>query len=91
MGKINFRSYEERKKAGEKLCREGEQLKILFERISPVEDKDNSKFESVPALAEVIKMEDTMLISLEISIVAEAYKAIENDQKRNKKTVFSWI
>ncbi|PIK38860.1 putative exocyst complex component 3 [Apostichopus japonicus] len=52
-GKLNFKTYEERKKAGEKLCKEGQ-----------------FTYESIPAMAEVIKLEDTMLISLEISVIS---------------------
>ncbi|XP_071855602.1 exocyst complex component 3-like [Apostichopus japonicus] len=86
-GKLNFKTYEERKKAGEKLCKEGEQLQAMFEKVSPEKNKDNSQYESIPAMAEVIKLEDTMLISLEISTLLGQFPDMKMEYLTNILTI----
>ncbi|XP_022101502.1 exocyst complex component 3-like isoform X3 [Acanthaster planci] len=79
--RMTFRSYEERRTAADKMFKESEQIEALFERILKREDK--SPCEVIPMLAEVIKLMDTSLLSLEISGLVNKYADIRTDHLVN--------
>lgn len=78
--KTILKTYEERKSAAEKMCQEGEKLKQFFEQI-PVSDAAKvSPFEALPCLAEVIKLKDNSMLSLEVSGVLKRFSDMTVDQ-----------
>ena len=64
---MTFKTYEERKSAAEKISREAEQMERLFERLSPSKAEPPPS-EAILTMTEVVKLQDTSLISLEISV-----------------------
>ncbi|XP_038051319.1 exocyst complex component 3-like [Patiria miniata] len=79
--RMTFRSYEERKTAADRIVKESEQIEALFERILKREER--SPCEVIPMLAEVIKLMDTSLLSLEISTLVNKYADIRTDHLVN--------
>ncbi|KAK2193648.1 hypothetical protein NP493_9g03026 [Ridgeia piscesae] len=77
--KISFKSYDERFPAAEKISQEAEQLQQLFTQLIP-QHQDDSPFEALPMLAEVIKLKDTSMMSLELSGLSSRYPDIRTDQ-----------
>uniref|UniRef100_A0A2R5LDR3 Putative exocyst complex subunit sec6 n=1 Tax=Ornithodoros turicata TaxID=34597 RepID=A0A2R5LDR3_9ACAR len=87
--KITFKGYEERRDAAEKIIREGEKLKALFHKSHPqVSEKGSSAsqatrpqdpLDALPLLAEVLKMKDTSLLSLEVSGLIKRYPDISGE------------
>ncbi|KAL3226800.1 hypothetical protein MRX96_024627 [Rhipicephalus microplus] len=75
--KITFKGYEERKDAAEKINRESDKLAELFRKATPPSaassrrggsmssSHGSSPLDALPLLAEVLKMKDTSLLSLE--------------------------
>lgn len=86
--KITFKGYEERRDAAEKIIREGEKLKALFQRQRPHGGSGGAQsraargsdpLDALPLLAEVLKMKDTSLLSLEVSGLIKQYPDISVD------------
>ncbi|CAH1772731.1 unnamed protein product [Owenia fusiformis] len=80
--KVTFKNYEERKMAAEKICREADQLNSLFGRLSPNFSRE-APFDVLPMLAEVIKLKDTSMMSLELSSIIEKYPDLRQEQVVN--------
>lgn len=78
--KISLKNYEERKETAEKIIAEGGKLKGLFSRLSSSPIKRDSPFDALPLLAEVLKLKDASLLSLEISGLIKRYPDISVDQ-----------
>ncbi|XP_023231105.1 exocyst complex component 3-like [Centruroides sculpturatus] len=78
--KISLKNYEERKETAEKIIVEGGKLKSLFSRLSSSPIKRDSPFDALPLLAEVLKLKDASLLSLEISGLIKRYPDISVDQ-----------
>lgn len=89
--KITFKGYEERKVAAEKITKEGEQLRALFQKASTGMSSahaashrgggsaPSSPLDALPLLAEVLKMKDTSLLSLEVSGLIKRYPDISGE------------
>lgn len=77
--KIMFKSYEERCPVAEKIIYEGEQLSQHFKKLIR-KKKDASLFDAMPPLAEIIKLRDTSMMSLEITDFVTKYPDVKIDQ-----------
>ncbi|XP_077496023.1 exocyst complex component Sec6 isoform X1 [Amblyomma americanum] len=90
--KIAFKGYEERKVAAEKINRECQKLSELFKKAMPQTgagsrrsgsvgsaSPGSSPLDTLPLLAEVIKMKDTSLLSLEVSGLIKRYPDISGE------------
>lgn len=89
--KIAFKGYEERKVAAEKINRECQKLSELFKKAMPQTGGSRrgssvgsaslgcSPLDTLPLLAEVIKMKDTSLLSLEVSGLIKRYPDISGE------------
>ncbi|XP_076082869.1 exocyst complex component 3-like isoform X2 [Mytilus galloprovincialis] len=77
--KLQFKTYDERKAAAEKLIKEGSQLGELFQKYGTSKvgsEPTQNIFNVLPVLAEVLKLKDTSMISLEIMGVVKKYPDI---------------
>ncbi|XP_030830444.1 exocyst complex component 3 [Strongylocentrotus purpuratus] len=81
--RMTFRTYEERKEAAEKITRESDMLERLFSHLKRSEDMGNSQCQVIPLMTEVIRMEDTSMLSLEISTLVHRYSDIRTDHLVN--------
>lgn len=79
--KISFKNYEERKAAAEKICKEAEQLEELFHHLATNKSKD--AFAVLNMMAEVIRLRDTSMMSLEITGLAKKFPDMRRDQLIN--------
>ncbi|XP_070533442.1 exocyst complex component 3-like [Ptychodera flava] len=77
--RINFKSYEERKSAAEKIESEAEQIQGLFERLAPDNKQDSPPCQPITMLSEFIKLKDTSMMSLEISTLAAKYPDVHHE------------
>lgn len=89
--KIAFKGYEERKVAAEKINRECQKLSELFKKAMPQTggsrrgssvgsaSLSSSPLDTLLLLAEVIKMKDTSLLSLEVSGLIKRYPDISGE------------
>ncbi|KAE9533867.1 hypothetical protein AGLY_008946 [Aphis glycines] len=79
--KLNFKTYEERRSAADKMTNEVDQLKSFFMRVAPlvIRDKD-SPFDAVVKLSEVLKSEDSEILSLDLHTLVKMYPDITEDQ-----------
>lgn len=79
--KVTFRSYEERRSAGNKILKEVNQIKTLFCKIAPkLGNRVDSPLETIKSLAEVLKSEDLEILSLDIHSLVDKYPDITEDQ-----------
>ncbi|XP_050438329.1 exocyst complex component 3 [Adelges cooleyi] len=79
--KITFKTYEERRSAADKMIKEVDQLKSFFSRVAPVVKRDNnSPFDAVVKLSEVLKSEDSEILSLDLHTLVKIYPDITEDQ-----------
>ncbi|KAJ8322023.1 hypothetical protein KUTeg_000494, partial [Tegillarca granosa] len=76
--KPTFYVYDDRKNAAEKICREAEQLKDLFLKYG-----DENDFTVLQSLAEVFKLRDTSMMSLEIMGLIKNHPDIRMEQLIN--------
>ena len=81
--KLQFKTYDERKNVAEKLVREGQQLGELFQKygtpkVNP--ESTQNMFHVLPSLAEVLKLKDTSMLSLEIMGVLKKYPDVRTEQ-----------
>ncbi|KAL8558497.1 hypothetical protein ACOMHN_059238 [Nucella lapillus] len=79
--KLSFKNYEERRTSSEKICKEAKQMKSQFLEVSP--GQNVSQFDVLPALAEVLRLRDTSMLSLEITGFAQKYPDIRMEQLIN--------
>jgi len=79
--KITFKSYEERRLAGNKILKEVNQIKGSFCKIAPkLGNRVDSPLETIKSLAEVLKSEDLEILSLDIHSLVDKYPDITEDQ-----------
>lgn len=82
--KLSFKVYDDRKNAAEKICREAEQLKDLFLKYGvPGKAPDENDFTVLQSLAEVFKLRDTSMMSLEIMGLIKNHPDIRMEQLIN--------
>uniref|UniRef100_A0A0L8HX55 Uncharacterized protein n=1 Tax=Octopus bimaculoides TaxID=37653 RepID=A0A0L8HX55_OCTBM len=79
--RLSFRNYEDRKGVAEKICNEAEQLEEFFASLSKTPKKDS--FSVLNNLAEVIRLRDTSMMSLEITGLVHKYPDMRRDQLIN--------
>lgn len=78
--RITFRTFDERKAAGAKILKEVQQLKNFFNRIAPkVADRVDSPFDAIGSLAEILKSEDSEMLSLDLHTLSDKYPDIKED------------
>ncbi|XP_014281696.1 exocyst complex component 3 [Halyomorpha halys] len=78
--KISFRTHDDRKAAATKIIKEVEQLKGFFRRIAPkVAERVDTPFEAIRSLAEILKSEDSEIITLDIHTLRDKYPDIKED------------
>ncbi|KAG8300590.1 LOW QUALITY PROTEIN: exocyst complex component 3-like [Homalodisca vitripennis] len=79
--KVTFKTYEERRAAGNKILKEVNQIKTLFCKIAPkLENRVDSPLETIKSLAEVLKSEDLEILSLDLHSLVDKYPDITEDQ-----------
>ncbi|XP_026816493.1 exocyst complex component 3 [Rhopalosiphum maidis] len=79
--KLNFKTYEERRSAADKMTNEVDQLKSFFMRVAPLVTRDkDSPFDAVVKLSEVLKSEDSEILSLDLHTLVKMYPDITEDQ-----------
>uniref|UniRef100_A0A1B6L8Z3 Exocyst complex component 3 n=1 Tax=Graphocephala atropunctata TaxID=36148 RepID=A0A1B6L8Z3_9HEMI len=79
--KVTFKTYEERRAAGNKILKEVNQIKSLFCKIAPkLANRVDSPLETIKSLAEVLKSEDLEILSLDIHSLVDKYPDITEDQ-----------
>ncbi|XP_012937446.1 exocyst complex component 3 [Aplysia californica] len=79
--KLSFKNYEERRSSAEKICSEAEMIKGQFVEMCP--KLDASLFDVLPSLAEVLKLKDGSMLSLELMGFAKSYPDIRMEQLVN--------
>lgn len=77
--KLSLKNYEERKEVADKIVQEEKKLRETFCRANPLTIKRESPFDALPLLAEVLKLKDGSLLSLEISGLIKRYPDISAD------------
>lgn len=79
--KLNFKTYEERRSAAVKMTTEVAQLKSFFMRVAPLVTRDkDSPFDAVVKLSEILKSEDSEILSLDLHTLVKMYPDISEDQ-----------
>jgi len=79
--KLNFKTYEERRSAADKMTNEVDQLKSFFMRVAPLVTRDkDSPFDAVVKLSEVLKSEDSEILSLDLHTLVKMYPDMTEDQ-----------
>ncbi|CAB0008656.1 unnamed protein product [Nesidiocoris tenuis] len=79
--KLTLRTNEERRSAGAKVKKEVDQLKKFFARIAPqMASRPDSPFEAIALLAEILKVEDKEMTSLEVHALVRKYSDVKEDQ-----------
>lgn len=80
--KVAFKNQEERKKASEKVVIEANQVRRLFERIgsAPQGKSSSCPFNAIESTAEVIKVEDLDILSLELHSLIKHYPDLTREQ-----------
>lgn len=79
--KVTFKTYEERRAAGNKVLKEVNQIKGLFCKIAPkLANRVDSPLETIKSLAEVLKSEDLEMLTLDIHSLIDRYPDITEDQ-----------
>ena len=82
--KIVFKSYEERSSAAEKIVRETEQLKLLFEKLLKSPDTYQSNlFDGFAPLVELIKLKDASMLTLEVPFYTNNYPDVRTEMLVN--------
>lgn len=78
--KLSFKTYEERKIAAEKICKESEQMGALFHKYT---NKTEDMFQVLPMLAEVLRLRDSSMMSLELTGLVTKYPDMRPEQLVN--------
>ncbi|KAK3576091.1 hypothetical protein CHS0354_032215 [Potamilus streckersoni] len=76
--KLTFKTYDERKLVAEKMCKEADDLKKLFTKYGA--SKQTDMFSVLQMMAEVIKLKDTSMLSLEITGLVKKHPDIRMEQ-----------
>ncbi|KAL5013230.1 hypothetical protein ScPMuIL_007500 [Solemya velum] len=79
--KMTFKNYDERRESSENICKEAEQLESLFKQVSSA--REQSPFSVLPIMAEVIKLKDTSMLSLEITGLVKRHPDVRVEQLIN--------
>ncbi|XP_029445801.1 exocyst complex component 3 [Rhinatrema bivittatum] len=78
--RISFKSAEERKDGAERMIKEAEQFRFLFNRLTSGSEEDaDGLCDTIIAIAEVIKLTDPSLLYLEVSTLVSKYPDIRDD------------
>ncbi|XP_058802186.1 exocyst complex component 3 [Phymastichus coffea] len=77
--KISLKTYDECLTCTSKIISEAEKLKAFFSRLAPQVELD-SPFEIIKRLAEVLRCEDSEILSLDLHSLVEKYPDITDDQ-----------
>ncbi|XP_030060877.1 exocyst complex component 3 [Microcaecilia unicolor] len=78
--RISFKNAEERKDGAERMIKEAEQFKFLFNRLTAGSEEDTDGLcDTIIAIAEVIKLTDPSLLYLEFSTLVSKYPDIRDD------------
>lgn len=79
--KLIFKTYDERRSAANKIIKEVNKLKSFFERVAPlVRCNKNSPFDALVRLSEVLKSEDSEILSLDLHTLVKTYPDITEEQ-----------
>jgi len=80
--KITLKNKEERKEASEKLLKEASQMRNLFEGMDSARatNRPENPFDAVEAIAEIIKVEDLDILSLELHSFVKHYPDMTREQ-----------
>lgn len=79
---ITFSNHDERADVAEKIGKENDQIKTLFTKIggtSALRDRQESPLDVLPILAEVLKLKDPTMMSLEIGTLVNKYPDLNKD------------
>lgn len=66
--KISFKTAEERRGTGQKIEKESEQIAFTFQQLAPDVPADEEYTTVLPTMAEILKMDDTLMMSLELGV-----------------------
>ncbi|XP_067000156.2 exocyst complex component 3 [Anabrus simplex] len=77
--KLSFKGYEERRDAAVKIIEEAKKMKTFFVRIAPKVASFDSPFEIIITLAEVLKVEDPEILSLDLHGLVDKYPDVTQD------------
>ncbi|KAI4484165.1 hypothetical protein M0804_007621 [Polistes exclamans] len=77
--KISFKTYEECLTCTSKIISEADKLKNFFVKIAPKVGSYNSPFEIIKRLAEVLRCEDSEILSLDLHSLVEKYPDMTED------------
>ncbi|KAK2587600.1 hypothetical protein KPH14_003727 [Odynerus spinipes] len=77
--KISFKTYDECLTCTSKIIMEADKLKNFFVRIAPKVGNYNSPFEIIKRLAEVLRCEDSEILSLDLHSLVEKYPDMTED------------
>lgn len=79
--KLNFKTYKERRTASDKINNEVNQLRSFFMRVAPlVTRQKDSPFDAILKLSEVLKSEDSEILSLDLHTLVNTYPDINENQ-----------
>lgn len=79
--KLSFKTYDDRRSAAHRMTIEADQFKSFFMRMAPLVTCDrDSPFDSVVKLSEVLKSEDSEILSLDLHTLVNMYPDITEDQ-----------
>ncbi|XP_051554205.1 exocyst complex component 3-like isoform X2 [Myxocyprinus asiaticus] len=76
--RISFKNADERKEGADRMIKEAEQFKFLFNKLSAGEDTDRL-CDSISSIAEVFKLTDPGLLYLEVSTLVSKYPDIREE------------
>jgi exocyst complex component 3 len=77
--KITFKNYDDRKEAALKIIREADKLKAFFVKIAPKVASFDSPFDALNVLAEVLKIEDPEILSLDLHGLVDKYPDVTQE------------
>lgn len=80
MRKISLKNYDECLNCTSKIISEADKLKNFFGRIAPKVGNFDSPFEIIKRLAEVLRCEDSEILSLDLHSLVEKYPDMSEDQ-----------
>ncbi|XP_033230784.1 exocyst complex component 3 [Belonocnema kinseyi] len=80
MRKISLKNYDECLNCTSKIIAEADKLKNFFGRIAPKVGTFDSPFEIIKRLAEVLRCEDSEILSLDLHSLVEKYPDMSEDQ-----------
>lgn len=78
--KISLKNYDECLNCTSKIMAEADKLKNFFSRIAPKVGNFDSPFEIIKRLAEVLRCEDSEILSLDLHSLVEKYPDMSEDQ-----------